>query len=170
VHKVDPLARQVGKSSEVLGRREPLRLEAPHLTRRSRAALLLATGTAQAGQVDQVDGLPDGMTGAFCKSEYSDELIEIYHFEGICLDNVPPNTNEVHFWKTGLSWPESNPTSHCNFESIEEIEIPEGDMGQEPGYIYSVHANCRDATGKTWTDDFILEPTEHGMTLKRAEG
>src|SRR5262245_66040043 len=39
VYKVDPLARQVGKSSEVLGRREPLRLEAPHLTRRSRAAL-----------------------------------------------------------------------------------------------------------------------------------
>src|SRR5262245_37216794 len=39
VHKVDPLARQVGKSSEVLGRREPLRLEAPHLARRSRAAL-----------------------------------------------------------------------------------------------------------------------------------
>src|SRR5262245_11278032 len=39
VHKVDPLARQVGKSSEVLRRREPLRLEAPHLTRRSRAAL-----------------------------------------------------------------------------------------------------------------------------------
>jgi len=39
VHKVDPLARQVGKSSEVLGRREPLRLEASHLTRRSRAAL-----------------------------------------------------------------------------------------------------------------------------------
>src|SRR5215831_16454891 len=37
--KADPLARQVGKSSEVLGRREPLRLEAPHLTRRSRAAL-----------------------------------------------------------------------------------------------------------------------------------
>src|SRR5262245_52704641 len=35
----DPLARQVGKSSEVLGRREPLRLEAPHLTRRSRAPL-----------------------------------------------------------------------------------------------------------------------------------
>jgi hypothetical protein len=34
-----PLARQVGKSSEVLGRREPLRLEAPHLTRRSRARL-----------------------------------------------------------------------------------------------------------------------------------
>src|SRR5262249_34197648 len=33
VHKVDPLARQIGKSSEVLGRREPLRLEA--LTRRS---------------------------------------------------------------------------------------------------------------------------------------
>src|SRR5215470_5626595 len=29
----------VGKSSEVLGRREPLRLEAPHLTRRSRAPL-----------------------------------------------------------------------------------------------------------------------------------
>jgi hypothetical protein len=39
VHKVDPLARQVGKSSELLGRREPLRLEAPHLTRRSRAPL-----------------------------------------------------------------------------------------------------------------------------------
>src|SRR6516165_534110 len=39
VHKVDPPARQVGKSSEVLGRREPLRLEAPHLTRRSRAPL-----------------------------------------------------------------------------------------------------------------------------------
>jgi len=39
VHKVVPLARQVGKSSEVLGRREPLRLEAPHLTRRSRAPL-----------------------------------------------------------------------------------------------------------------------------------
>ena len=39
VHKVDPLARQVGKSSEVLGRREPLRLETPHLTRRSRAPL-----------------------------------------------------------------------------------------------------------------------------------
>src|SRR5262245_7932718 len=39
VHKADPLARQVGKSSEVLGRREPLRLEAPHLTGRSRAPL-----------------------------------------------------------------------------------------------------------------------------------
>src|SRR6516164_4086975 len=39
VHKVDPLARQVGKSSEVVGRREPLRLEAPHLARRSRAPL-----------------------------------------------------------------------------------------------------------------------------------
>jgi len=39
VHKVDPLARQVGKSSEVLGRCEPFRLEAPHLTRRSRAPL-----------------------------------------------------------------------------------------------------------------------------------
>jgi hypothetical protein len=39
VHKVDPLARQVGKSSEVLGRCEPLRLETPHLARRSRAAL-----------------------------------------------------------------------------------------------------------------------------------
>src|SRR5438132_1672198 len=31
--------RTFGKSSEVLGRREPLRLEAPHLTRRSRAPL-----------------------------------------------------------------------------------------------------------------------------------
>src|SRR6516165_6219112 len=39
VHKVDPLARQVGKSSEVLGLREPLRLEAPHLTLQSRAPL-----------------------------------------------------------------------------------------------------------------------------------
>jgi hypothetical protein len=39
VHEVDPLARQLGKSSEVLGRREPLRLKAPHLTRRSRAPL-----------------------------------------------------------------------------------------------------------------------------------
>src|SRR5215510_13939389 len=39
MYKVDPLARQVGKSSEILGRREPLRLKAPHLTRRSRAAL-----------------------------------------------------------------------------------------------------------------------------------
>jgi hypothetical protein len=39
VHKVDPLARPVGKSNEVLGCRGPLRLEAPHLTRRSRAPL-----------------------------------------------------------------------------------------------------------------------------------
>src|SRR6516225_4094235 len=39
VHKIDPLARQVGKSSEVLGRCEPLRLEASHLTRRSCAPL-----------------------------------------------------------------------------------------------------------------------------------
>src|SRR5262249_59680846 len=39
VHKVDPLAGQIGNSREVLGCREPLRLEAPHLTRRSRAAL-----------------------------------------------------------------------------------------------------------------------------------
>src|SRR5262245_51729970 len=30
---------RVGNSSEVLGRREPLRLEAPHLARRSRAPL-----------------------------------------------------------------------------------------------------------------------------------
>ena len=37
MHKVDPLARQVGKSSEVLGRREPLRLKAAHLARRGRA-------------------------------------------------------------------------------------------------------------------------------------
>src|SRR5262249_35995956 len=34
---VDPLARQVGKSSGVLGRREPLRLKAAHLARRGRA-------------------------------------------------------------------------------------------------------------------------------------
>src|SRR5262249_58426359 len=39
VHKADPLAGQVGKSSEVLGRREPLRLEAGHLARWSRTAL-----------------------------------------------------------------------------------------------------------------------------------
>ena len=39
MYKVDPLARQVNKSGEVLGRGEPLRLEAPHLTRRSRALL-----------------------------------------------------------------------------------------------------------------------------------
>src|SRR5262249_813561 len=39
VHKVDPLARQIGKSREVLGCRKPLRLEAPHLIRRSRAPL-----------------------------------------------------------------------------------------------------------------------------------
>jgi len=35
VHSIQ-LARQVGKNSEVLVRREPLRLEAPHLARRSR--------------------------------------------------------------------------------------------------------------------------------------
>jgi hypothetical protein len=34
-----PDSRQVGKSSEVLGRCEPLRLEAAHLTGRSRAPL-----------------------------------------------------------------------------------------------------------------------------------
>src|SRR5262249_32469666 len=39
VPKFDPLARQAGKSGEVLGRREPLRLETPHLTPRSRAPL-----------------------------------------------------------------------------------------------------------------------------------
>ena len=39
VHKVDPLAGQVGKSGEVLVCREPLRLEAAHLARRSRATL-----------------------------------------------------------------------------------------------------------------------------------
>jgi len=132
------------------------------------AALFLATGAAQA---DQVDGLPDRMTGVFCESYKESDVLEIYHFQGICLDSTPPNTNEVHFWKTGFGRSDSNsPASHCNFESIEEIEIPEGDMGEEPGHIYSVHAHCRDATGKTWTDDFILEPTEHGMTLKRAEG
>jgi hypothetical protein len=37
VYKGDPLPRQVGKSSEVLGRRDPLRLEESHLTRRTRA-------------------------------------------------------------------------------------------------------------------------------------
>ena len=39
MHKVDPLAGQVGKSREVLRCREPLRLEAAHLARRSRTAL-----------------------------------------------------------------------------------------------------------------------------------
>src|SRR5271169_6601450 len=39
VHKIDPLAGQVGKSREVLVCREPLRLEAAHLAWRSRAAL-----------------------------------------------------------------------------------------------------------------------------------
>src|SRR5258708_33829132 len=39
VHKVDPLARKIGKGREVLGCWEPLRLEAPHLARRSRTAL-----------------------------------------------------------------------------------------------------------------------------------
>ncbi len=39
VHKVDPLAGQVGKSREVLRCREPSRLEAAHLARRSRTAL-----------------------------------------------------------------------------------------------------------------------------------
>jgi hypothetical protein len=34
VHKIDPLAEQVGKSRKVLGCREPLRLEAAHLARR----------------------------------------------------------------------------------------------------------------------------------------
>ena len=38
VHQVDPLAGQIGKSGEVLRRREPLRLEAAHLARRGRAA------------------------------------------------------------------------------------------------------------------------------------
>src|SRR5271169_7248084 len=39
VHKIDPLAGQVGKSREVLVYRQPLRLEATHLARRSRIAL-----------------------------------------------------------------------------------------------------------------------------------
>ena len=39
VHKIDPFARQVGKSRKVLGCREPLRFKAPHLARRSRTAL-----------------------------------------------------------------------------------------------------------------------------------
>jgi len=39
VYEVDPLAGQVGKRREVLGCREPLRLEAAHLARRSRATL-----------------------------------------------------------------------------------------------------------------------------------
>jgi hypothetical protein len=127
------------------------------------AVLFLATGTAHA---EKIDGLPDEMAGIFCESEETEnKALEIYHFQGGCLHNVPPN--EVHFWKTGFSWPDSNPAQHCDFERIDAIEIKEGDMGQEPGYIYSVHANCRDSTGKIWTDDFTLEPTEHGMTLRR---
>jgi hypothetical protein len=39
VHKVDPIARQVGKRREVRRCREPLRFEATHLARRSRTAL-----------------------------------------------------------------------------------------------------------------------------------
>src|SRR6266566_678426 len=39
VHRVNPLARKISKSGEVHGRRKPLRLEAPHLARRSRTAL-----------------------------------------------------------------------------------------------------------------------------------
>jgi len=39
VHKLDPLAGQIGKSREVLRCREPLRLETAHLARRGRAAL-----------------------------------------------------------------------------------------------------------------------------------
>src|SRR6266568_5688357 len=39
VHKVDPPAGQVGKSREVLRCREPSRLEAAHLARRSHTAL-----------------------------------------------------------------------------------------------------------------------------------
>src|SRR5262252_2813505 len=56
---IDPLARQVGKSSEVLGRREPLRLEAPHLTRRSRAPLrrLAADNPAHSRIVAQAIGV-----------------------------------------------------------------------------------------------------------------
>jgi hypothetical protein len=46
VHKVDPLARQVGKSSEVLGRREPLRLEAPWAKPRSSAPLCRGQSSA----------------------------------------------------------------------------------------------------------------------------
>src|SRR5271168_5482683 len=39
VHKIDPLAGQVGKSRKVLRCREPLRLEAAHLARRGRTAV-----------------------------------------------------------------------------------------------------------------------------------
>jgi hypothetical protein len=39
VHEVDSLARQVGKSREILRSREPLRLETAHLARRSRTTL-----------------------------------------------------------------------------------------------------------------------------------
>src|SRR6476620_8176992 len=39
MHKVDPLAGQVSESRKVLGCREPLRLEATHLARRSRMAV-----------------------------------------------------------------------------------------------------------------------------------
>src|SRR6516165_10383504 len=39
VHKIDPVAGQVGESREVLVCREPLRLEAAHLARRGRATM-----------------------------------------------------------------------------------------------------------------------------------
>jgi hypothetical protein len=53
------MASQVGKSSEVLGRREPLRLEAPHLTRRGRAPLrrLAADNPAHSRIVAQALGV-----------------------------------------------------------------------------------------------------------------
>ena len=39
MNAVDPLAGEVGKCREVIGCREPLRLEAAHLTRRGRRTL-----------------------------------------------------------------------------------------------------------------------------------
>ena len=54
-----PLARQVGKSSEVLGRREPLRLEAPHLIFLAQRAQACSSGQRN----DAGRRLPDGRPG-----------------------------------------------------------------------------------------------------------
>ena len=42
MHRVDPLARQIGEGGEVLGPRQPLGLEAPHLAGRGGAAQSIA--------------------------------------------------------------------------------------------------------------------------------
>src|SRR5258708_13797579 len=52
VHKVNPLAGQVGKSREVCRCREPLRLEASHLARRGCVTLIrLATDDPAHGRI-----------------------------------------------------------------------------------------------------------------------